>query len=78
MKKYLLKIARFALRWLEDDPRLGRVRELVAAAEGLTAKGQPVRGERKRNQVLNQLVTEFPDSRRRDLSYLIERVLQEG
>ena len=79
MRKFLLRLLMAAVKSLsEPDPRQARVREVVAWADSLNVRGQAVSGERKRNQALNKLITEFPDSRSRDLAYLIEQVLQEA
>ena len=79
MRKFLLRLLMGAVKLLaEPDPRQARVREVVTWADSLNVRGQVVSGERKRNQALNRLVVEFPDSRKRDLSFLIEQVLQEA
>lgn len=80
MKLQLIKFLRYLMSFVEtEDPRLSRVRELVTLADSLAdSSGKVVTGERKRNQVFHQLVSEFPTSRKRDLSLLIEQVLQEN
>ena len=76
MKKYLILALKLALAYFDPappaDPRLARVREVVAWAGEFAASG-----ERKRAQALNKLASEFPEAVRRDLSYMIEQVLQE-
>lgn len=77
MKEYFLRLLQRFLIWLEADPRFQRVKELVLEAKNLkTSDGREVSGIRKRDQVLNQLLLEFPESLRRDLNYFIEQVLQ--
>lgn len=71
------------MSWLSNlsrrDPVLARVKELVAEAEAWRdVRGKPMNGERKRSYAYNRLVSEFPNSRKRDLGYLIEKVLQDG
>lgn len=80
MKLQLIKFLRYLMSFVEtEDPRLSRVRELVTLADSLAdSSGKVVTGERKRNQVFHQLVSEFPISRKRDLSLLIEQVLQKN
>lgn len=73
MRNKIIRLLRWLLSFVElPDPRLARVKELVVWAETLA-----VNGERKRNQVLAKLITEFPNARVRDLSLLIEQVIQE-
>lgn len=67
------------IRWLKYlwlavnpfDPRLASIRELVREIAPNKASGQ-----RKQNWVLNNAHSRFPESSRRDLSFLIERVVQ--
>jgi hypothetical protein len=78
MKAFLVKVLMWTLKQVvSPDPRLVRVRELVVWANELRVRDQEVTGERKRHQVLNRLVEEFPDAKRRDLALMIEQVLQE-
>jgi hypothetical protein len=73
MKGYLVKALKALLFYFEEvDPRLNRVREVVAWAGEFEASG-----ERKRAQALNKLAAEFPEALRRDLGFMIEQVLQE-
>jgi len=61
------------------DPRVAKVREFVLLAESFkAADGSKIDGQRKRSWVLNNLVTAFPDSKIKDLSLLIEQVIQEN
>lgn len=81
MKAYIVRLLRKLLNWLEapaDPVVLARVRELVSWAETLTVRGEKVSGERKRGQVINRLITEFPDIKASELSYLLELVLRES
>ncbi len=73
MKAYIVKFLKIALYYFEEvDPRLARVKEVVAWAGEFDASG-----ERKRAQALNKLAAEFPEAVRRDLAFMIEQVLQE-
>lgn len=79
MRALLIRLARWALSQLVDpDPRLVVVRRLVRDAATIMVRKHYVSGERKRNLVLGQLRTLYPDARTRDLAYLIECVLQES
>lgn len=74
MRGKLLRLATWFLRWtMSKDPRLAAVRTLVAEASKFDADGQ-----RKRSWVLNNIVTQFPEARIRDLALLIELVMQES
>ena len=74
MRKRIIKWLRLALKFIDiPDARLEKVKELV-----LVAATFKVDGQRKRAWVLNNLITAFPDSRIRDLSLLIEQVIQEA
>ncbi len=76
MKKFLVRLLKAMLRELiQPHPYEKRTLELVNWANEYHAN---VNGERKRHQVLNQLVMEFPAVRRRDLALAIEQVLQGG
>lgn len=81
MKSFILKALKALIVYLEGnpapDPKLFRVRELVVWADSIRLKDKELSGERKRHQVINQLISEFPGVPTRDLSYLIEIVLQE-
>jgi hypothetical protein len=73
MRAYIVKALKALLFYFEEvDPRLQRVREVVAWAGEIDASG-----ERKRGQALNKLAAEFPEAIRRDLAFMIEQVLQE-
>ena len=92
MRAYLLSVLRALVLWLEGpppeppvvvaevieplppDPVLERAREWVAWADGM-APGTD--GEYKRHQVYARLIKAFPQSRKRDLAFAIERVMQE-
>ena len=70
--KSLLKL------FITADPRVEKVRELIRQADALHASnGNKVDGQRKRSWVLNNLITAFPDAKVKDLSFLIEHVIQE-
>jgi hypothetical protein len=77
MREFLIRVTRKLLQLLAPEtisPQADRVRELVEWANEVHAK---LNGERKRHQVLNMLISEFPDVRKRDLAFEIEKVLQE-
>jgi hypothetical protein len=75
MRNYLVNALKWLLSVVEvSDEKLSRARTLVTWAD---AQFPDVVGERKRHQVISKLAVEFPDERLRDLSYLIEKVLQE-
>jgi len=78
MRGLLVKGLEKLLRFLKSyNPEYARAKELILWAETLRSHDKLVSGERKRNQVLNRLVSEFPDSRHKDLALLVEQVLQE-
>lgn len=56
------------------DPYRDLTRALIAEAEGRFGAGF---GDAKRRDVYAALMKRFPDARKRDLAYAIERVLQE-
>lgn len=82
MKSWLIRVLRALLTWLEpaveasetraDDAVLAVARLLVQAQQSRDASG-----ENKRHQVYAALIKTFPDARKRDLGFAIERVLQE-
>jgi hypothetical protein len=72
----ILKAAQAFLIALDMDPRLKRTIELVGEYEGWVVKNRPARGSEKRDKVLSTLAHEFPQSRIRDLAYMIEAVVQ--
>lgn len=75
MRNYLISLLRRLLNLVDrEDPQFARAATLVIWAD---TQFPNVRGERKKHQVLNKLATEFPYRRLRDLSYLIEKALQE-
>ena len=75
MRKYILTLLVWAIKkFAIVDPRVAKVKEFITLAE---AFGPEVSGQRKRSWVLNQLITAFPDSKIKDLSFLIEQVIQE-
>lgn len=53
---------------------LDRVRALIARWDATLGPGF---GEAKRHQVYAQLLKEYPDTRKRDLAFAIEQVLQD-
>jgi hypothetical protein len=60
------------------DPRIAKVKELVLVAEAFkSADGSKIDGQRKRSWVLNNVATAFPDAKIKDISFLIEQVIQE-
>lgn len=76
MRNYFVSFLQWLLSLMQhEDPAFPRAKQLVTWAD---AQYTGIRGERKRNQVINKLATEFPDRRLRDLSYLIEKALQEN
>jgi hypothetical protein len=79
MRSLLVRFLKYLLNLLEQPhPILPRVKELTVWAEGLEVKGQKVSGERKHRQVFLRLVAEFPDVPKREISFLIEKVLNGG
>lgn len=87
MRAYLVRAVKWLLVKLAPEMELiiaepavmGRVREVVKWAEEAlhVVNGKIISGERKRSQVLNKLIVEYPNIPIRDLAFLIERVLQE-
>jgi hypothetical protein len=73
MRSSFVAIGKWLVRLLfKADPKLAKVRELMAEIEA-----NDISGERKRSWVLNNLRTLFPDTPPRDLALLIELVMQE-
>lgn len=67
------------------DPELTRrARTLTEQVEVRAARvigkgmmGQPITGERKKNWVMDYLTKEYPNINKRDLSLIVELILQE-
>ena len=80
MRQGLLKVLLFMVKFLyRSRPELHRTAQLVKEWEAvkLDRAGKEVSGERKRNQVLNRLASEFPETPKKSLSLFIELVVQE-
>lgn len=76
MRRLLVRFLNYLLRLVESgDPRLPRVKELIQWADTLRVRGKEVSGERKHRQVFCRLVSEYPEASKREISYLIERVI---
>lgn len=58
----------------EPNPFHDRIRHLIALVEARFGAGF---GEAKRRDVYAQLMKDFPEAKKRDLSFAIEQVLQE-
>jgi hypothetical protein len=72
MTQTLLRVLVKVVLYLAGHPEVvARVRDLVATVNHLD-----VNGERKRSQVLNALISEFPQTKEKDLAFLLELVLQ--
>ena len=74
MKKFLFELVMKLLPYIrpEQGDLWKRAVELVKWAESLN-----ISGDRKRSQVYNRLVAEFPDIAKRVIGLTIEQVVQE-
>ena len=78
MRAFLMRFLRRLLAFLEPKNLAeAKARELILWAKTLQVKNQEVSGQRKRRQVLLRLQAEYPTLPVKELSFLIEKILQE-